>query len=82
MLPLLALHSLAARRGDGLRPELLALLRRSERDRGQSVSIEAESQHQSQETARAAETSVASAGDATVQGIPAFAAFESTGSGL
>lgn len=29
MLPLLALHDIAARRGDGLRPELLRLLGRS-----------------------------------------------------
>jgi len=28
MLPFLSLHALAARRGDGLRPELLALLER------------------------------------------------------
>ena len=28
MLPLLSLHALAAQRGDGLRPELLALLKR------------------------------------------------------
>jgi hypothetical protein len=28
MLPFLALHALAAQRGDGLRPELLALLER------------------------------------------------------
>lgn len=44
MLPLLSLRSLAARRGDGLHPELLALLR-SERNGGLSVCIEAESRH-------------------------------------
>jgi hypothetical protein len=31
MLPFLALHALAAQRGDGLRPELLALLERHAR---------------------------------------------------
>ncbi len=30
MIPFLAMHALAARRGDGLRPELLALLERHE----------------------------------------------------
>ncbi|MPW18322.1 hypothetical protein GCT13_15730 [Paraburkholderia sp. CNPSo 3157] len=32
MLPFLALHALAAQRGDGLRPELLALLERQTRN--------------------------------------------------
>lgn len=39
MLPLLALHTLANQRGDGLRPELLALLRRHA-DGGLSARIE------------------------------------------
>jgi len=41
MLPLLALHSLVAHRGDGLRPELLELLRRQE-EVGLSAGVEAE----------------------------------------
>jgi hypothetical protein len=41
MLPLLSFHALAAQRGDGLRPELLALLARHARsETGLSVSIE------------------------------------------
>lgn len=41
MLPLLSLHALAAQRGDGLRPELLALLQRYARsETGLSASIE------------------------------------------
>jgi hypothetical protein len=43
MLPLLSLHALAAQRGDGLRPELLALLRRhAGSDAGLSANIEPE----------------------------------------
>ena len=43
MLPLLSLHALAAQRGDGLRPELLALLkRRACPANGLSAEIEAE----------------------------------------
>ncbi len=39
--PLLALHALAAQRGDGLRPELLALfLRHAQSDAGLSASID------------------------------------------
>jgi hypothetical protein len=42
MLPLLSLHALAAQRGDGLRPELLALFERHARSgAGLAVSIEA-----------------------------------------
>jgi hypothetical protein len=64
MLPLLALHLLAARRGDGLRPELLALLRSEHGGGGLSASIEAEDQQLSRETARDAETAAASASEA------------------
>jgi hypothetical protein len=43
MLPLLSLHTLVAHRGDGLRPELLALLTRQARcDAGLSATIEGE----------------------------------------
>ncbi|BAO87615.1 hypothetical protein [Caballeronia cordobensis] len=43
MLPLLAFHPLVARRGDGLRPELLALLSRCpERNVGLSARFEIE----------------------------------------
>ncbi|WP_233836073.1 hypothetical protein [Paraburkholderia sp. ZP32-5] len=43
MLPLLSFHALAAQRGDGLRPELLALLeRRTSPDIGLSAAIEPE----------------------------------------
>ncbi|RDJ99645.1 hypothetical protein [Paraburkholderia lacunae] len=42
MLPLLSLHALAAQRGDGLRPELLALLERHRAsETGLTVPIEA-----------------------------------------
>ncbi len=42
--PLLALHTLAAQRGDGLRPELLALfLRHAHSDAGLSAGIDAPS---------------------------------------
>jgi hypothetical protein len=42
MLPLLSLHALAAQRGDGLRPELKALLERhARRESGLSATIEA-----------------------------------------
>jgi hypothetical protein len=42
MLPLLSLHALAAQRGDGLRPELLALLKRhAGLEAGLTVDIEA-----------------------------------------
>jgi hypothetical protein len=41
MLPLLSLHALATQRGDGLRPELLALLQRYARqEAGLSAGIE------------------------------------------
>ncbi|SAL00671.1 hypothetical protein AWB83_06276 [Caballeronia ptereochthonis] len=44
MLPLLSFHTLAARRGDGLKPELLALLaRHAESGIGLSAGIDAES---------------------------------------
>ncbi|CAB3804470.1 hypothetical protein LMG28138_05521 [Pararobbsia alpina] len=43
MLPLLPFHTLAAQRGDGLRPELLALFARNARsDTGLSARIEIE----------------------------------------
>ena len=43
MLPLLSFHALAAQRGDGLRPELLALMSRcSEPNIGLSARFEAE----------------------------------------
>jgi hypothetical protein len=43
MLPLLSLHNLVAHRGDGLRPELLALLtHRARCNAGLSATIEAE----------------------------------------
>lgn len=43
MLPLLSLHTLVAHRGDGLRPELLALLTRRDRcNTGLSATIEVE----------------------------------------
>lgn len=43
MLPLLPFHNLAAQRGDGLRPELLALFARNARsDTGLSARIEIE----------------------------------------
>jgi hypothetical protein len=66
VLPLLALHFLAARRGDGLRPELLALLKSEPGGGDLSVRIEAESQHLSHEKACATETSAASASEAAV----------------
>jgi hypothetical protein len=54
MLPLLSFHALAAQRGDGLHPKLLALLRRSDSgETGLSARIEPEASHQlseSQET--------------------------------
>jgi hypothetical protein len=41
MLPFLSLHALASQRGDGLRPELLALLQRqADRETGLSARIE------------------------------------------
>ena len=41
MLPFLSLHALASQRGDGLRPELLALLQRqADQERGLSARIE------------------------------------------
>ena len=63
MLPLLSLHSLVAHRGDGLRPELLALLQRQSQG-GLSVAIEPDSQETQQErpqTSGAAESEPAQA---------------------
>ena len=47
MLSLLSFHALAAQRGDGLHPKLLALLRRSDsREMGLSARIELETSHE------------------------------------
>jgi hypothetical protein len=67
MLPLLALHSLVSHRGDGLRPELLALLER-EADIGLSASIGPERLHPPQDTTCAVEeSSTEGARDANVR---------------
>lgn len=53
MLPLLSLHALVAHRGDGLRPELLALLERQRNpDTGLSARIEPDGEERSCEIER------------------------------
>jgi hypothetical protein len=52
MIPFLAMHALAARRGDGLRPELLALLERHEAASNPHLVVAVSDQHR----ADAAET--------------------------
>jgi hypothetical protein len=45
MIPFLAMHALAASRGDGLRPELLALFERIEADSSPHLIVDVSDQH-------------------------------------
>jgi hypothetical protein len=54
MIPFLAMHALAAPRGDGLRPELVALLERHEAAPNSDIAMAVSEQHQADVAEQAA----------------------------
>ncbi|MEI5679309.1 hypothetical protein G6N74_00280 [Mesorhizobium sp. CGMCC 1.15528] len=72
MLPLTGLHSLATSRGDGLRPELLALLRGRENVTAQNSNVVDIGHHQDTGSVQAGPNPVTKLGSETPDGVIRF----------
>ncbi len=74
MLPLTGLHSLAASRGDGLRPELLELLRGRENMTAQNSNVVDIGHHHDMGSVQAGPNPVTKLGSGTPDGVIRFLA--------